>query len=183
MNSPRRIGVPCCLEQDLRLTTRGAGVFHDITDEIVGFVGDASIQSGVVLAHSLHTTAGLVVNESETGLHADFVKVANELIPRGHSYLHDDLSIRTENLCPEDAEAPNGHAHLQHVAFAVASVVLPIRDGQLVLGQWQRVMLVELDRARERTVVLQVIGIAGDRQGHELQLSPADSVGTSTPYA
>lgn len=166
-----RVGAPCCLELDIWLSTRGAGAFHDITEEIAGFVNEAPLQSGVVLAHSLHTTAGLIVNESETGLRADFAEVANELIPSGRAYRHDDLGIRTENLCPEDEEAPNGHAHLQHVAFTVPSIALPVRAGELVLGRWQRVMLVELDRPRRRRVLLQAMGVAAaGRNAAELEV-------------
>ena len=118
------------------------------------------MQAGMILALSLHTTAGLLVNERETGFRSDFRKVADRIAPRHHPYTHDDFSVRFENICPEDREFPNGHAHLQHTVFGSPSLVVPVQDAQLVLGQWQRVFLVEFDRPRIRRVALHGFGLA-----------------------
>ena len=60
-------------------------------------------------------------------------------------------------MTPE--ECPNAHAHLQHLLLG-ASEAVPVVGGELWLGQWQRIFLVELDRPREREVLLQVVGYA-----------------------
>ena len=71
-------------------------------------------------------------------------------------YRHNDFDIRTVNMC--DGECANGHAHCQHLLLGV-SVTLPVQDGNLVLGLWQRLFLVELDRARLRHYSIQVLGV------------------------
>ena len=53
---------------------------------------------------------------------------------------------------------PNGHAHCKHALIGSASQTIPIIDGELQLGQWQRVFFIELDRARDRKVFIQVLG-------------------------
>jgi secondary thiamine-phosphate synthase enzyme len=60
-------------------------------------------------------------------------------------------------MTPE--ECPNAHAHLQHLLLGTSEAV-PIQGGNLVLGRWQRIFLVELDRPRERKVLVQVVGCA-----------------------
>lgn len=70
------------------------------------------------------------------------------------------MTVRCENLCPEDLVGPNGHAHLQHALFGSPGLVLPIADGRIVLGVWQRIQLVEYDRPRARRVFLQVLAAA-----------------------
>jgi len=63
--------------------------------------------------------------------------------------------VRTENMC--DGECANGHAHCKSMHLPT-SVTLNIADGQLVLGMWQRVLFVELDRARPRSIHVTVLG-------------------------
>ena len=138
--------------------TFDAECLYDLTEAAERFLADCEITSGLLVAQSLHTTAGLLLNERETGFHADFRRVVDRLVPRAAEYQHDDMTVRWENLCPEDQTCPNGHAHLQHALFGSPTVTLAIRDGRLVLGQWQRLQLVEYDRARTRRVFLQAIG-------------------------
>ena len=76
--------------------------------------------------------------------------------PRGAAYQHDDLSIRTVNLEPN--ERPNGQSHCQRLLIG-ASESIPIVDGVVQLGKWQRIFFVELDGARPRTMQLQLLGV------------------------
>jgi secondary thiamine-phosphate synthase enzyme len=158
----RRGSPAVCFQELIELRTQAACHFHDITDAVQDFLRGCDVGAGMVLLHSLHTTAGLLVNEAETGFRADFAETAERLASCNTAYRHDDLSVRWENLCPEDAEAPNGHSHLQHSMFGAVSVVLPVRDGRLVLGTWQRVFLIEYDRPRDRTVLVQAFGLLSD---------------------
>ena len=152
----------------VELSTDDATRFHDITDAAKSFVAKSGLQFGIAVAQSLHTTAGLLLNESENGLKADFAAFADKLVPRDHRYTHDDFSVRWENLAPEDFEAPNGHAHVQHAMFGTPSVALAIRDGELALGTWQRLFLIEYDRPRPRRVVLSAFGgMAPAANGHD----------------
>ncbi len=135
-------------------TTR-APEFIDITDDVVRFVGESHVQNGCVIIYSRHTTAAIKVNENEPLLLEDMERFLERIAPRDGNYGHNDFSIRTVNL--EEDDCPNGHAHCQHLLMSTSETV-PVIDGELQLGRWQRVFLVELDRPRSREVVLQVLG-------------------------
>jgi len=75
------------------------------------------------------------------------------LIPPQANYLHNDIHLRD---CPPD-EPENAHSHLAAMLLG-SSEVIPVADGGLVLGQYQSIMLVELDGSRERTLAVQVYG-------------------------
>ncbi|MBL8206973.1 MAG: YjbQ family protein, partial [Blastocatellia bacterium] len=94
-------------------------------------------------------------NENEPLLLDDLKKSLERAAPRTVSYKHDDFDIRTENLTPD--ERPNGHAHCKAL-FLRSSETLNLINGELDLGRWQRVFLVELDGARQRTVSLSILG-------------------------
>jgi len=156
-------------QSTIELRTTDVSRFHDITDAVNEFVVGCGIQTGILVAHSMHTTAGLLVNECETGFKADLAEVADRLVPSAVtndvSYAHDDFSIRWENICPEDLEAPNGHSHIQHAIFGTPSVTLIVQDRALALGRWQRLFLLEFDRPRDRRVALSAFGIKAPENG------------------
>jgi secondary thiamine-phosphate synthase enzyme len=154
--------IPQFFSRELSLDTVESCGFHDITDEVAAFVAECDLRAGIAVALSLHTTAGLLINEHETGFRNDFREVADRIVPSRHPYRHDDFDVRFENICPEDLEHPNGHSHLQHALFGTPSIVVPVRDAKLVLGKWQRVFLIEFDRPRPRQVALQAFGQSGD---------------------
>lgn len=130
--------------------------FVDLTPalerEIAGRGGD-----GFAIAFCRHTTCALLVNELEDGAQADFAARLDELFPPSSYYAHDDLSIRTQNLLPD--ERANGHAHVAHMLMGGTSHTIPIADGVPLLGRWQRLLLVELDEPKPREVVLQVYAV------------------------
>ncbi len=73
-------------------------------------------------------------------------------------YAHDDWDRRTENICPEDMDQGNGHSHCMAMLLGTAGESVPVRDGELQLGTWQRVLFIELDRERDRRWLVQVVG-------------------------
>jgi secondary thiamine-phosphate synthase enzyme len=154
------------MSRELVVDTEARYEARDITNDLQEFVAESGVEAGIALAQSLHTTAGLLLNENETGLRHDFASLADALVPTEHEYVHDDMSVRWENICPEDAECPNGHSHLQQAVFGAPSVVLAVQGHEIVLGTWQRLMLVEYDRPRERRVMLQALGVVGSSNGH-----------------
>jgi secondary thiamine-phosphate synthase enzyme len=100
-----------------------------------------------------------VINENESGFLEDFAAALCELVPaHGRYYKHDDLEIRTEGIGPETSEFPNGHSHVRAGLLSSTSQTIPIVRGMLMLGVWQRVFFCELDRARPRKVLIQVVG-------------------------
>ena|SRR2546427_2124096 len=132
--------------------------FRDVTDDVLGTLGRSGVTNGMALVYSPHTTCAIVINERESGFIRDFEQLVQSLVPEDKAYVHDDMALRTENLEDDDHDVPNGHAHCKQGLIASASQAIPIVDGRLQLGRWQRVFLLELDRARDRRVLIQVLG-------------------------
>ena len=132
----------------------------DLTDDLRRHVKDSGVQNGLAVASTGHTTCGLLLNEWETGFLDDLRARLDALAPLGAYYAHDDLTVRTENLVGPD-EPRNGHAHVAHALLGAANHSIPVRDGELLLGQWQRLIFIELDEPRPRRVTLSVMGACG----------------------
>ena len=134
--------------------------FVDITEEVKKFIIDNQIVNGQVLIYSPHTTLAIRVNEKEKGFTEDFKDFMTKLIPPKKYYRHNDLKIRTENLQCDlvgDTDCLNGHSHCTHFLMG-ASENIPIIEGKLMLGIWQWVFAIELDSARKRRVIMQIMG-------------------------
>ena len=99
------------------------------------------------------------VNEFERGFLEDFAVLLKRLVPTEHYYAHDDWDRRTENVCEEDMEVGNGHAHCMSMLLGPGGRVDPGARRRARLGQWQRVLFLELDRARDRRWLVQVVGV------------------------
>lgn len=138
--------------------TEECGHFVDVTDDVVDVVERSEVRNGMALVYSPHTTCAVLVNERETGFIEDFDRLMEVLVPKDGAYAHDDMERRTENLEDDPHEVPNGHAHCRQALVGSTSQTIPIVDGELLLGRWQRVFFLELDRARERKVLIQVMG-------------------------
>jgi secondary thiamine-phosphate synthase enzyme len=141
----------------VELTTQEAPSFVDITEEVSTVVASSGVRFGQVNIFSTHTTAAIKINENEPLLLTDLARALCKLAPIDAYYEHNDFSRRSVNM--NEDECQNGHAHCQHL-FLSASETVPIMDGQLTLGQWQRIFLIELDRPRRRRVLINVIGVA-----------------------
>ena len=134
--------------------------FLDITDDVQNIVTESNAKDGMVLVYSFHTTAAIRINEREKGLIKDFKTLAKKIAPSDIYYHHNDLTERTENLvCQSGAsDCLNGHSHMLHLLMGATSETVPISDGKLVMGTWQRIFLVELDVSRKRDILVKVIG-------------------------
>jgi secondary thiamine-phosphate synthase enzyme len=133
--------------------------FNDLTEEVEKLVAESGVKNGQVLVFSTHTTLAICVNEKEAGIVKDFKSLMGKLIPKDSYYCHNDLSIRTENLVCQSAASDclNGHSHCTHLLMR-NSEVLPIIEGKIAMGVWQRIFAIELDCERKRTVIVQIIG-------------------------
>jgi len=145
-------------QQETRLRTAGGLSVRDITDEVNEAVRQSGVKDGIACIYSPHTTCCVRVNEFETGFFEDFAAMLRRLVPAETYYAHDDWDKRTENICPEDMDVGNGHSHCMAMLLGTAGESVPIRDGVLQLGQWQRVLFIELDRERDRRWLVQVVG-------------------------
>ncbi|MEI8067552.1 MAG: secondary thiamine-phosphate synthase enzyme YjbQ [Candidatus Shapirobacteria bacterium] len=134
--------------------------FIDITEEVEKIVKEAEVKNGSVLVYSTHTTLAICVNEKEKGICNDFKELMDKLIPNTAYYQHNDLNLRTENLVCQSgvSDCLNGHSHCTHLLMR-NSETIPIIDGKLILGVWQRIFAIELDCSRKRKVIVQVSGI------------------------
>jgi secondary thiamine-phosphate synthase enzyme len=138
--------------------TTHCGEFTDVTDDVRDLVSRSEVSTGMALVYSPHTTCAILINERETGFVQDFSQLMDHLVPVGAPYRHDDLEARTENLEDDPHDVPNGHAHCRQALVGSTSQAIPIVDGELLLGRWQRVFFLEMDRARDRKVLIQVMG-------------------------
>ncbi len=138
----------------IRLHSRECLQFIDITSEVKEIVFRAGVRNGLVNVQTKHTTTAIIVNENEPLLHEDLKQLLERLAPCSAEYQHNDFSRRVD--IPPD-EPANGHSHCKAL-FLPVSACINVADGQLQLGRWQRIFLVELDEARERSVSVMVIG-------------------------
>jgi secondary thiamine-phosphate synthase enzyme len=131
--------------------------FVDLTDELRRAVKDAGITDGAVIAFCAHTTCALLINEWEDGALDDFRQHLTDLVPHeGRYYRHDDFDVRTQNL--HEDERKNGHAHVKAMLLSATSHAIPVAGGEPSLGEWQRLILFEMDEPKERTITFHVFG-------------------------
>jgi len=133
--------------------------FKDLTEDVENFVKESEIKNGNVLIYSTHTTVAICINEKEKGIVKDFKNLMKKLIPKEEYYCHNDLNIRTENLVCQSANSDclNGHSHCNHLLMRNSETV-PIMEGKMMLGMWQRIFAIELDSSRPRKIIVQVMG-------------------------
>ena len=131
----------------LRIATRGDGDVIDLTEPAQQVVADAGVRDGLCTVFVAHSTCAVTTIECEPGANADLKAVLGELLPRDRRWEHNVRNADT-----------NGHAHVG-AALLGPSVSVPLVDGRLAVGTWQRVVCVDLDdRPRSREVLVQVLG-------------------------
>jgi secondary thiamine-phosphate synthase enzyme len=129
--------------------------FLDITSQVVDITKGSDVQNGFAIVFSRHTTAAIRINENEPMLLQDMEQFLARVAPSHAYYNHNDSTHNGSHN--DNGEHPNGHSHCQQLLLG-ASEAIPIVEGDLLLGQWQRLFLVELDCGREREVVVQLVG-------------------------
>ena len=139
----------------VRIETGAAPEFYDITEHVRWALADSRVRDGLLCVFTAHATASIVINEHEPLLIEDMKRFLRNIAPEDAYYAHNDFAVRTVNMTPD--EVPNGHAHCAHLLLP-SSETIPVIDGELALGTWQSVFLVELDHPRTREVVISVYG-------------------------
>jgi secondary thiamine-phosphate synthase enzyme len=142
----------------LQLETTGGVQFIDITEQISEIVAASGILNGWVNIQTQHTTTAIVINEHEPLLLEDMQDLLERFAPQEHAYRHNDFSIRTVNMQPD--EQPNGHSHCRAL-FLRASETVNVIEGKPNLGRWQRIFFIELDCPRLRNISVMVMGQSG----------------------
>jgi secondary thiamine-phosphate synthase enzyme len=134
-------------QQQFTIQTRGHRDMQDLTDAVRGIVEQSRIQTGVVHVFNVGSTAAIGTIEFEPGLRGDLPNLLDRLIPPSSQYGHE-----------QTWHDGNGHSHLQATLLG-PSLTVPVAQGHLVLGTWQQIIHLECDiRARERNVVVTVMG-------------------------
>lgn len=141
--------------QELAVSTTESFQVIDITHKVGAVVKVSGILEGTLTINSLHTTCALSVNENEERLFADIRDYLLRLAPAEDSYKHNDLHLR-QNIPPDEPE--NAHAHLIAMMLGNSETV-SIHKGALRLGQYQSVLMLEMDGPRERKIAVQIIGV------------------------
>jgi secondary thiamine-phosphate synthase enzyme len=133
----------------------------DVTDDIAAAVRSTGVVDGIVTIVSRHTTMAIRIQEAEPLLIEDLLNFLRRLAPSNVHYQHNDFRIRTHHM--HDDESPNGHSHCLQFLLGTSETV-PVVDGQLALGEWQRIFLVELDGPRaKREVLIQTVGVTAEQ--------------------
>ena len=136
----------------LTLQTHDRIELTDITDQVVAIVRGSGVRDGIVSLWSMHTTFAVFMNESQRALHADIKRLLETMVDRDADWMHNDP-------VHSDCDRLNADAHLRAMLLG-HSLTLQISGGELVLGQWQRVLVAELDGARSRTLRVQIMGVS-----------------------
>jgi len=122
----------------------------DLTDRIVALVSRLGVREGLVSLFSLHTTCAVFINETQAALHADIKRFLEQMVDPDAAWLHNDPSH-------SDCDRMNADSHLRALLLG-HSLALQISGGEIVLGQWQRILMGELDGPRARSLRVQVMG-------------------------
>jgi len=131
-------------EKGFQIRTASRIQLINITSQIGKIVAEGTVREGIATVFSPHTTTAIIINENEDRLVQDLETAIRELIPWDRPYKHNSI----------DDNAPS------HIigSFLGPSIGIPISGGNVSLGTWQSIFLVELDGPRNRQVKVKVVG-------------------------
>ncbi|MBN1113759.1 MAG: YjbQ family protein [Oligoflexia bacterium] len=120
-----------------------------ITDMVDDFVRRCGLYDGLVLVSAMHITAGVIVNDWESGLHQDIMEWLEDVAPVRSDYRHH----RTGET--------NADAHLKNLTVGY-QVVIPVTKGELDFGPWQQIFYAEFDGRRPKKVLMKALGTGSE---------------------
>lgn len=133
--------------REIVLQAKGDCDIIDITSEIEREISDAGISIGTVTVFVPGSTAGITTIEFESGVLSDLKDMWDRIVPKNITYAHD-----------RRWGDGNGYSHVR-ASMLGASLTVPFKNGKLMVGTWQQVVLVDFDnRPRSRQIVLQIMG-------------------------
>jgi len=139
----------------IKVQTEEREELHNLTNRVRNFVRSSGIRAALVNIASLHTTTAIFINEWQDALIHDFKAYMASAIQKDLYYRHNDPAW-------SDCDRHNADSHLRSLMLGI-SLTLQIADGDLVLGEWQSIIMAELDGPRERSVRLEAMGIASEK--------------------
>jgi secondary thiamine-phosphate synthase enzyme len=133
--------------EELQVKSRGNNDVINITDSVTQAVGKSGVKDGIVTVFVVGSTAGITTTEYEPGLaNYDLEAAFEKIAPKNARYEHE-----------ETWHDDNGHAHVR-ASLLGPSITVPIVEGRMMLGTWQQIILIDFDtRARNRTIVCQIV--------------------------
>ena len=123
----------------------------DLTDRVIACVRESGIRDGIVSLWSMHTTCAVFINEAQSALHADIKALLEMMVARDAEWMHNDPDH-------SDCDRFNADSHLRAMLLG-HGLTMQVTGGELVVGQWQRVLMAELDGPRARSIRVQVMGV------------------------
>ena len=133
----------------LTVKTRGRYEMLHLTPQVEAIVRRSGIYDGLCFVSPMHITAAIYVNDNEDGLIEDISVWLEKLAPRNPAYKH--------HRTGED----NADAHLKALLLH-HETTLPVTNGRLDLGTWQRIFYAEFDGQREKRIIVKVLGVTKD---------------------
>ena len=131
------------MTESFQISTHARSEFIDITRQVMNALSSSTIHDGICQVFVPHTTAGIVINENaDPDVTADIIEALDRTIPWRNNYHHGE---------------GNSAAHIK-ASLMGSSVLIPVRDGHLVLGTWQGIYFCEFDGPRMRKVVVNILG-------------------------
>ena len=124
----------------------------DLTNRIMEFVRRFNIREGMLSIWSMHTTCTLLINEFQGALLSDIKRFLEQMVARDAEWMHN-------NPDHSDCDRMNADSHLRALLLG-HSLTLQVSGGEVVLGQWQRILMAELDGPRARSLRVQVFGVS-----------------------
>ncbi len=134
------------------VSTDGRVELVDLTKQVMEFVKQFNIREGLVSLWSMHTTCSLFINEFQTALLSDIRRFLEQMVARDAEWMHNDPN-------QSDCDRMNADSHLRAMLLG-HNLTLQVSGGEVVLGQWQRILMAELDGPRARSLRIQVFGIS-----------------------
>ena len=140
----------------IQLDTEARVQIFDLTDQVREFLTETSVWNGMGVVSTLHTTTGIFYTETQDALWDDVEAFLHHIVAERTGYKHNDPAL-------SDCERKNAAAHLRAILLG-GSLALQVEEGQLILGQFQRIIFAELDGPRpRRSIRMQFMG-AGSPQ-------------------
>ena len=124
----------------------------DLTNRVMELVRRFNMREGLVSLWSMHTTCSLFINEFQTALLSDIKRFLEQMVARDAEWMHN-------NPAHSDCDRMNADSHLRALLLG-HSLTLQVSGGEVVLGQWQRILMAELDGPRARSLRIQIFGIS-----------------------
>ena len=135
------------ITRTILIRSKGEGDMIDITLETSKLLTQSKLKDGIVTIFVSGSTAAVTTIEYEPGLKQDFPRMLSRIIPKDIEYEHDNTW-----------HDGNGHSHVR-ASLIGPGLTVPFKEGNLMLGAWQQIVLLETDtRPRERKIILQIIG-------------------------